>query len=178
MTTAIPQKKLLGAGLIAVALFLFWLFPYPAYQKIAAYRSAIGEREQLLVERRAAMDQITKLKKEYDQRASQIQRFSAVIPSKMATAELISALEQIANQSGVQMGDVTFSDSKQQTQTDYQLLGVGINGKGTYSGLVTFLESIERSIRLLDVSKVDAGTDTSQGSLLNFTIQADAYFLK
>lgn len=163
---------------MAVGFFLFWLFPYPAYQRITAYRTALEERERLLTERQAALAHVATLKKEYDQRAASILQFSAVIPSKTETAELISALEQIANRSGVQISEITISDTKQQTQTDYQVMNIGVNGKSTYSGLVTFLENLERNIRLLDVSKVDAGADATQGSLLNFSIQANGYFLK
>jgi Tfp pilus assembly protein PilO len=171
------SKQLIGGGLIAIALFLFWVFPYAEYTKISALKDAITERDGLIKERSEIQDQVKKLSAEHNRQSNEIKVLQAVVPSEKETAEIISALQVIGQQNGVQLLGVSFSESTDDKDKPYNTMRLTMNGSGGYSAIRGMLNSIEQNIRLIDVKSLKMGVDQQTRQLL-FDIQAEAYFLK
>ena len=49
---------------------------------------------------------------------------------------------------------------------------------GSYDGMLKFLSSLEQYVRLMNVDTIQATTSSQQPGVLQFSIRADAYFLK
>ncbi len=175
----VPQKNFLGAGLLAVAFFLFWVFVVPGYQDATALRTAIGERQDIMTERTALIQRVAQLKSEYDARAADIRTFSAVVPPEKSIAEIVSSLEQIAQTTGVQMTDLNVVQDKSESSREGRgVVNITVQGSGYYSSLVGFLRSFEQNVRLIDVETLDVGQNKALPDLLIFSIKATAYSLK
>src|SRR6266498_2000765 len=173
----ITLKNLVGTILLTGAMFLFWVLDFHTYQKISVFRNAVDERESTVQEYETVLSSVAKMKKEYNQRLTDIRKFSAVIPVNKSSAELVSALENIAAQSGIQLGQITFNTSTPNQELPYKILAVTINARGGYLGLTTFLNALEKNIRLLDVDTAEASLpEAIQTSTLDIKIQANAYF--
>lgn len=173
-----PLKNILGTVLLAGAMFLFWVLDFGTYQKLSTLRGAITLRENSIQEYQTILANIDEMKRQYDQRSNEIREFSAIIPVNKGTAELISALERIANQTGIQIAEINLGSSIQSVQLPYEILNVSITAQGGYGALMAFLNGIEKNIRLLDVDVIDTVVRQDSSTVLDLKIQANAYFIK
>lgn len=172
-----PSKQLIGAVVIAVALFLVWMLLVPQYQKIMAYRNAISERQGLLTERAGILEKIKTLNQQARTKIGDIQKFSSVVPTKKDEAGLISAFDRIAQNLGVELPEISLATTM---NTKQNLSGVSVSLKltGTYDQMIAFLDSIETNIRLLDISDLTAAPTAVGSTILNFNLNATAYFIQ
>lgn len=172
-------KNWIGAFLLGAALFAAVGFSYPGFSQIGELQAAIQERADLLSVR---SDTVTRLKNfgaEYDQRESEVAKFTSVIPSNKSIAELISAVQSIAAGSGVQIDSVNITDTQAAgAKGPTSRLNLKIDGRAPYNSLTVFVDSMEKNIRLLDVNGIQASTEEGRGNSLRFTITGEAYFLK
>lgn len=170
------MKNLLGTLLIAAGLFLFWMFLVPEFRNVMARNEAIQQRRDLLAERQKLMAKIKEAYVQYQERAGDIRKFSAVVPVKKSTAELISELEAIAGQSGMQLTNISIQQG--QSAGDYQVLSINAELAGAYGSLLAFLGAAEQNVRLLDVDSINASAGEGGAALPRFSIRAIVYFLK
>ena len=175
-----PNKNYIGAGLIALALIGAWGWILPEYNKISELNVALEERQELYDSRSAIIKKIQDLNKEYQQRAADITKISSVLPSKKSLAEMVSAVEKLSTQSGLQLISATIAGKPSDNQTTaYNFLPVEISMGGGYTGLVSFLKSAEKNLRILDITSVNAAAGSADNSaLLNFSLKGSAYYLK
>lgn len=171
------NKKFIGASLIAFGLALFWVLPYREYQKISNLKSAIEERDALIAERTETASRVKKFMQTFQQRGADIQNLTSVIPTNRGTPEMLSAIETISRTSGISIDTIGFGSGQNSAEARYNIMSINIEGKGSYASLRTFLDALERNIRLIDVQNIQMSVD-QQTSILGFKIQGDAYFLK
>jgi hypothetical protein len=169
------NKHLIGVSLIALGLFLFWVFPYAEYQKISILQAGITERDAVIKERTAIIDNVKKIKEEYSRRGSELNNFSAVVPSKKSTAEILLAIEAIASQTGNMITETGFSGTPPKN-TEYAVLQTVIKGRGGYGALKGMLEGFEKNIPLIDVQSIKMSLDP-QSLQLNYEINAVTYYI-
>ena len=174
------NKNYIGAGLIAIAIVLFWALALPFYNGISDLDAAVKEREDLLNSRTAIITNIKNLNKEYQKRIPEIAKLSAIVPSKKSIAEVLSAINDVSAKNGVQLSSSAMMGQKT-SATDtvpYNLLSLEMELSGSYPGLTNFLKSLERNLRLVDITSVDAATSFGTISTLNFNVKGNAYYLK
>ena len=164
-------------GLIAISLFLVWTLDAATYNKISVMREAIAEREATVEERQKVLTAIKNFQKEYDARSADIQRFAAILPPKKSTAEIVSALEAMAAQSGLTLTNLSTSNPTA-TDAPYQELGITIDAQGSYSALTSFLQAAEQNLRIMDMQTIEASADARLSSVLNVKFLIKTYFLK
>ncbi|MBI2062095.1 MAG: type 4a pilus biogenesis protein PilO [Candidatus Yanofskybacteria bacterium] len=175
-----PNKNYIGAGLIAIAIVLFWALALPVYNRISDLDAAIRERGDLLQSRNTIMANIKNLNKEYQKRISEITKLSAVVPSKKSVAEILSAVDDVSAKNGIQLFSSAIIGQKA-SETDvnpYNLLSLEIGLVGSYPGLANFLRSFEKNLRLVDITSVEAAAGLGNTSVLNFIVKGNAYYLK
>lgn len=175
-----PNKNYIGAGLISIAIILFWMFALPFYDRISNLDVAIKEREDLLNFRSNAISNIRKLNREYQKRISDITKLSAIVPSKKSVAEVLSALNDISTRNGIELNSSAITSQKANDNTSsYDLLLLDMNLSGSYLGLINFLKTLESNLRLVDILSIDAAAaGTGNSNLLNFVVIGNAYYLK
>lgn len=172
-------KNIFGAFTLAIALFFFWPAIYGSWQEMLALRSALSERQQLQTERTAIL---TNADQEYTKYQTTIsgdagRNFIQLVPVKKNTAELVSAMEDIARSSGVQLTQVKIAETKGKEGDPYRTLSLSLEMSGSYPSLRSFLGSLEQYVRILNVGSILVSTDETTGQLA-FTVKADSYFLK
>lgn len=175
-----PNKNYIGAGLVALALIGAWGWILPEYDKISGLNLALEERQALYNSRSTTVKRIQDLDKEYQQRAADVMRISSVLPSKKSVAEMISAIDKLSTQSGLQLSSATIAGKPSEVQAGtYNFLPIEVAMAGSYPGLVSFLQSAEKNLRIIDITSIDATAGTADNpGLLNFSVKANAYYLK
>lgn len=175
-------RNIFGALVIALALFSFWPFVVGRFQQTGALREALAERQALVAERQQALENFTR---ELDRFQTQLSgddkdKFAAIVPEKKSTAELLSALDAIANSTGVRLLEANISELKSRrrgTSTTTKTLVLSLDLEGRYESFRAFLGQLERSVRLLDVQSLDVAEGELPGELI-FDVEARAYFLQ
>lgn len=161
------DKNLLGAIVLSIAAFLLFYLTMPSYDKIREFKTAINEREGLIEFRSKAIDNIDKLKNDYNTHKEQIDKISIIIPSQKRIPELVSAIENMAGSTGLALTTLNIADHSN-TETDKQVKTLTVNAKltGTYNSYRNFLTSAETNQRLIDIELSKVTRDEDTGSLL------------
>ena len=174
------SKNYIGAGLIAIAVVLFWALALPFYNGISDLDVAVKEREDLLNSRNTIIANIKNLNKEYQKRIPEIAKLSAIVPSKKSIAEILSAVNDVSAKNGIELTSSAIIGQKTSDAdvSPYNLLSLEMGLNGSYPGLTNFLKSLERNLRLVDITSVDAVAGLGTISTLNFVVKGNAYYLK
>ena len=176
----IQNKNYIGAGLVAIAIVLFWVMALPLYNGVSDLDTAVKEGEDLLSSRNSIVTNIENLNKEYQKRITEINKLSAIVPSKKSVAEILSAINDISAKNGMELFSSTIIGQKVSGSdvNPYNILSVEIALNGNYPGLTNFLRAFEKNLRLVDIASIDATTGLGNTSTLNFTVKGSAYYLK
>lgn len=174
----LANKNYLGVGLVGLAIIVFWVFGVPAWDRISLLNDAVAEREDILSSRKDILKRVDDLNRQYKERSSDVVRISSVVPKTKSTAELVSTIETITQQTGLQLIDITTGETSSQ-QKELQIIFIELGLKGSYPSLTAFLDLMEKNIRLIDIFELSAGQTTTPGEqvVLNFRVKANAYYL-
>jgi Tfp pilus assembly protein PilO len=172
-------KNIFGAFTLAIALFFFWPAVYGSWQEVSALRTAVSERQQLQDQRTTIL---TNAGQEYAKYRAAIggdagQNFIQLVPVKKNTAELVSAVQDIAQTSGLQLTQVQIADAKGKDSDPFKTLSLSLEMTGSYPALRTFLGDLEAYVRILNVQDIQVASDRTSGQL-RFAVKADTYFIK
>ena len=173
------RKNYIGAGLIAIAMVLFWSLVLPFYSGISDLDAAIKERRPVEFKKHHH-DQHQEFKHRISKRIPEIAKLSAIVPSKKSVAEVLSAVDSVSVKNGVQLFSSAIIGQKTSDAdvTPYNLLSLEMGLSGSYPGLTNFLKSLERNLRLVDITPIDAATGLGNTSVLTFVVKGNAYYLK
>lgn len=174
------NKNYIGAGLIAIAMVLFWTLALPFYNRLSDLDDAIKERENLLNSRNAIMANIKNLNKEYQKRIPEIAKLSAIVPSKKSVAEILSAIDDVSFKNGIELFSSAITGQKASASdvNPYNILSLDMGLNGSYPGLTNFLRALERNLRLVDITSIEATAGTGNTANLNLIVKGNAYYLK
>ena len=174
------SRNLIPALILGLAFFSLFYLIIPEYDTIKVLDQEIERRQLILDKRVTAIQKVDSLGREIKNREDEAKRLSNLMPPISQTDQVISGLDQIANQAGVGMVQVTTS-AITSASNNYQNLSIGMQLFGEYSSFVNFISLLEQSLRLYDIENITVGKSqdsTSLGNLLNFNITMNAYFLK
>lgn len=99
-------------------------------------------------------------------------RISRMLPNTNDTAHFLLNINTLALRSGftldkfdIQNQDISSMQNVINTkQKLYQTFTIGVSGKGTYSSFRQFLDGLERSLRIVDVTSLSIKVDTTQSA--------------
>jgi len=174
----IENKNYLGTTLAGLAIIIFWVFIMPVWDRISLLNEAVPEREAMLSSTREILKKIEELNVQYQERSSDVARISSVVPNAKSSAELVSTVEAITQQTGLQLVEIITSGSGDQQQ-ELQTISIELGLTGNYPSLTAFLELLEKNLRLMDVSEINITQTSISGgqAALNFRVKAKAYYL-
>lgn len=168
-----------GAGLISLAFFLAWILIYPLYNNVTALDAAVKDRNTTLSGREATLANIKNLSQQYSANTSQVQRFSDIVPAQKSQPELVSSIQAMASQNGLQLIGISLAgQDSTQTQNPFQKQPLDLVLSGSYPAFKSFLQNLEHNIRVIDIQSIDASPPTDNSPLVNFRLRGYTYYLK
>jgi Tfp pilus assembly protein PilO len=173
------SRSLIGAFVVALALFAVFPFAIGKYQEVGIFRDALAERELLVQDRQAALDNFdAELNKYRTQLTGEVaDKFAAMVPTTRSTAELISSIDALARESGITLAEVSFGEARQRRGETTNAVQISLQGEGTYQNFISFLSAVEQSVRLMDIQSFQVDAGEGEGTL-RFDISLRAYFLQ
>lgn len=174
-----------------IALFLFALTVLtvfagirPQWNRITALRAEIQRLQALGGELAGFAGELEMLAQAYEAiPAEDVEKVEAVLPRGVETAQALIDFETLAARSGLALGQVNFADGVQRPSSALVLPGAvpssaavhfTMSLRGSYEALRTFLSSLERNLRLSDVTAINFGS--SESTSLSISVQGQMYY--
>lgn len=165
--------------LIVAALGLFVVYTNPAYQatkalsaQVAAYNDALDKSKEL----RSVRDQL--LSKRNTFASDDVQKLQEVLPDNVDNIRLIIDINNIASRHGLALGGVNIGDIGGKKNTlaagssgPVGKVDVGFTVTTSYDGMLSFLNDLEHSLRLVDVEKLSFTAGANDSSTYTFGIR-------
>ena len=173
------NKSLLASLVLAVSCVLWFVFGMPQYDEWKADRVILEERKQLLADAQASQQNLTRLVKEYSENEATIQRVLIALPNQRQYDYITSSIQTVVADSGLSLSKLNVAEGAKGTG-GFQATQISIEMSGQYPQLLNFLDALEKSLRLYDITKISVATLSNGGNdgLVNVTIQMNTYSLK
>lgn len=150
----------------------------PQYDAIKVAKEALESRQLLLSERTVLLDNIFELDRQANLHQADIGKIAAFLPERKQTDEIVSSIQKITEQSGLQLSGLSTSEVLLGGEVRYKKILVSVDMIGAYPAFIDFLKLLEQSLRLYDVFEITAATSTTSLGNVNFAIKMNAYYLK
>lgn len=168
------KQKLLAAGIVALACFGFFVMVLPMYHDITQTREDLATHEAVLKERTELASKVTQLNGDYQKYADQISKLDKLIPEKKQADQIVFSLQEISNQSGLNMTEISVADlSNTGGSSNYKSSIINLQLSGNYTQFGNFMKLTEQSLRLYDINDItiSTSTGTQQRGALNFQLK-------
>lgn len=174
----LANKNYLGASLTGLAIIVLWVFGMPSWDGVSLLRDAITEREDILSSRTEILRRVEDLNKQYQARSGDVNKIASVVPNAKSAAEIVSTVETVTQQTGLQLVEITMGKSGTQ-QEELQTVFLELGLVGNYPSLTAFLDLLEKNLRLIDILELSASQASTPGQqiVLNFRVKANTYYL-
>jgi hypothetical protein len=167
--------------LVVAAIGLFVVYTNPAYQgtkalsaKVASYNDALDKSKEL----RSVRDQLLAKRNTFS--ADDVQKLQEVLPDNVDNIRLIIDINNIASRHGISLSAVNIGD----IGGTQNALAAGAGSGGpvgnvdigfavttSYDSMLSFLNDLEHSLRLIDVQKLGFTASATDSNTYTFTIR-------
>jgi len=174
------KHLVLPAVLFAAALAIFFWLVMPLWDGIEPAMAMKKENEANLEQRRQIAANLGKLVNQYNARSGELASFEKAIPAGENIPELLVMLEALASENGMIFSGVEFKPQSA-TVVGAKVLAMEISLKGSYTAFQQYLNALEKSLRLFDVSKVSfkgiaPGATQANPNATEFSISVNTYY--
>jgi hypothetical protein len=173
--------------LIIAAVGLFVVYTNPTYQathtlqaQASAYDDALTKSQQF----RAIRDQLLSKRNTFS--ADDVQKLQEVLPDNVDNIRFIIDVNNIASRHNISLSNVQLGTigGSAQAQSSVASAGggpvgsvdIGFTINASYSDMLSFLQDLEHSVRLIDVEKLSF-TAPSSGATTDYTFVVRTYWL-
>jgi len=133
-----------------------------------------------LTAREAELESVQVLETQFLEIQRQASRSLAAVPSEKQIPDVLYKLTKIADDEGMRTNTLSVSTASVVSQrSNISSLGFNLTFSGEYSEIVRYLEVVEESLRLVNISNVSisgGGAHGASATILNTSVQGRAYF--
>ncbi|MBI2052052.1 MAG: type 4a pilus biogenesis protein PilO [Candidatus Sungbacteria bacterium] len=198
MSSKIIINTLVAAGLA----LMVWLVTIPVWTEISELRKEVSLKKKSIELERQVIEKLNAINQVLDSQKSNVERLEQAIPSSEFKPEMISIMENLASQNGLNLSKIdvksamddtsartpgsrpVISSGKEMTKT----LTVDVNSSGNYNSFKSWLGAVEKSLRLMDVTKISfdvTQSKTAEGEIIpgvdpiiDYSVSMKTYVLK
>lgn len=157
----------------------FWVL-WPIYNDIKVAIELKKQNENNLSNRLILSANLERLINQYNERLTDIETFSKIVPDGENIPELLVSLEDLASRSGLAFTSVNFKTEDFKTP-GFKTLTMEIKVKGSYLAFKNYLDNMEKSLRIFDITLVSfngVGPGQSNVNLnnLDFNLLVNTYY--
>jgi Tfp pilus assembly protein PilO len=187
-TTRRNISLLLAAGLLLAAVIVFFALDMPVFREIGDTNDKIAQEQAQYDEQFQAVQTAKSIINQYRGLASVSQAISLSVPRGAEIENIISQLNNIAAQSGLEVQGVNFETpslptikggSQANLAEKNKILRISLTLIGSYESFKVWLSSVETNIRLMDVGDISfssLGGDDQSANRFNFKVTLDTYY--
>lgn len=179
------KKHMVLAAAIAALLFVYYQYYLsPLLTEYSAISESMRENEEKLDSLMETEREIDLLLADTEELQSYINALEILVPSNCRVPEIVTQLEACSHKSGTVLQNIVFDsfvlpDGEEKQQIGYIQLPMHIFITGSYENIITFLQEIENSDRLYNVTGFSLFNNGSgAGGRLGMSIDLCAYALQ
>ena len=189
------MKQLMPIIILVVCVSMYFVYIKPEMATISEKRAHYTEYKKVI-------DEVQEIKAKREQLSAQynsisptdIDKINKIIPEKFDPVVFANDLNALASEYGISITSIRtdysvandkITDDTQVGDNPYRIIVVGFHVRGEYGKFLSFLEELETSLRLMDVTKLDirggAAADPKQKSSvinLEYEVELKTYSLK
>ncbi len=175
------MSLLASLGLLVGVIVVFATLVQPAYRDINKLRGELASRAALLEEQEEIVAEVENLLAEYQSLQGVSDRISRVLPNREDYPTLLNQIRGLAEVSQLSLESVTWNVlPRARGGSDGGLpassvLQVSLKASGNYQALKSFLSSLERNIRIMDLVSL-AIIPPSTGQNFSYAIVLNTYY--
>jgi len=176
------RKAVLPIVFILATIGIFVGYISPAYQDVKTLRAEAGEYDEALDKSRELQQVRDALLSRYNTFSpNDLNRLARMLPDHVDNVRLVLDIDGIATKYNMRTRNVVVAEESNEesvgpSSTLYESVVVSFTVTATYPDFVRFLEDLERSLRLVDLTSLSFAV--SEGDLLEFKLGVRTYWLK
>lgn len=195
--------KIIINALIAGGLGLVvWLAALPAWTQVAELRKEAALKKKSIDLERQVIEKLNSVNQVLDSQKSNVERLEQAIPSFEFKPEMISIMENLASQNGLNLFRVDVESASDDTSARTpssralvlsnkemtKVLDVEVSASGNYGAFKNWLGAVEKSLRLLDITEISftvSQNKTAEGEItpdvdpvIDYSVSIKTYILK
>ncbi|MEK7106662.1 MAG: hypothetical protein AAB899_00545 [Patescibacteria group bacterium] len=170
-------KIFISIASLAIAGAVFFMYTEPTYGKTQGLQTEIDQRNQALQkagELKTLQDTLLSKFNAFDK--VDLERLHKLLPDHVDNVRLILDLDRLAGTFGMAVQNVVISRSASESaektvigsigsgKQRYDSLTLKFSTRGTYSSFIRFMESLESSLRIVDLVSLSLSSDGQGGS--------------
>lgn len=185
------MKSLLSILVISISVGVYLVYIKPLAVDVRVQIAKKEEIEKVLNRVKEIKDKRDSVFEDYNAISSKdIEKLNKIIPEEVNTVEILNDLSSVASQYGLSvteykaenelMNNSAVSESDGAVSETFKKTHIIFNLKGQYAQFVEFLETIESSLRIVDIVQlgIKGGSSSGPATSLEYTIHATVYSLK
>jgi len=183
------MKNIISIIVIIISIATFVLVVEPQYGEIREMQQTENELERVLDNaRRLQSLRDDLLEKRQSIAGADIRRLETLIPESADNVKLILEFEQISNNNNLSIeaasavrdeeGDENSGQNFDIETNDYGVITLDFSLGGTYNDFISFLEDIEKNLRITDIRTLSIRPAGEGNAEFSFDISIDTYWLK
>lgn len=178
------MKAILPIILIASSVAIFVFFTNKTYVEIKDVKSEISDYDIALGKSREVLRKRGALAEEYKQFSqTDLDAIKKILPDHVDNIQLILDMDGIARSKGMELKNIKIDEEKPSKdgalgpqKNTYGSILVSFKTTGSYENFLAFLEKLEQSLRIVDVTALSfKSTDTG---LYDYSVTLKTYWLK
>jgi len=170
------NQKFLSLIIAVGSILVFFLLVLPAFDQTRMLRGSVKEREEILKEAEKLLNQVKNLNRQIEARKSDIDKLDRLLPREKELPEFLSNIESIVSASGLLLSEINLSEV--QGQGKIRKINGTLKLSGSYPSFVNLLDLLEKNLRLIEISTLDAASQAAEGTkTLNYDLSFEINYL-
>lgn len=196
-------RVLLPILFLIVAVGLYVTYITKALGEVQALKTEEAGYDQLLASAKKIRDRRAELTEQYKQLdAEGLKKVQKMVPDHIDNVRLLIDIDNIASAHGLRIRDFSFSSgdtggsqtsatpeanttggsvegstSAESTSHAYKTAVMSFQVSASYEDLLVFLKDLERSLRIIDITKIELKRSETAGSMYSYGITIHTYWL-
>ena len=198
------SKLTINIVVYAVLVLLVWLVAWPVWSDVSSFRSEVALKKKTIDLETQVINKLNSVNQVLDSQKANVERLEQAIPSTESKPELISIMENLSTKNGLRLTGVNVESpvedkssrtgprvtdaSLQKKENLIKTLKINIQASGTYASFKSWLDAIEKNLRITDVSHISfniGNKKTTEGQsvqvvdpIIDYTVDMSTYILK
>ena len=164
------EKQIFIFIFLLSAIILSVFFTFPKYQEVVDIKSQIEAKRTVLQYKEDRFLQLKNLEEKLEHYKEPLEKLDSVLPKDPDLPDLFNFLEKTALENGLVLGKISsFTVLSPKTKEQLGQASVVFSLSGSYSSLKNFLDTLEKSARLITLESLSFSSP-EEGETFNFDL--------
>ncbi len=177
----VPTALIIGLLIVAVIVAAYFIL-MPKYNNLKDLGAQVKEKEQTLASKQKTWEDLKELEENYNRAKVKVKDIPDVLPKEEEIPELLIQLEALAKENNMGLASINVIPGAETEEALYKSLNISIGVAGSYSNLKKYLDSVEKNMRIMDVTSIDfsATPVVEEGPLdiFSYTVNMRTYYIE